>query len=216
MRGGDEYWESKSVSTTYCNQRFGKDGPHCSKTIMRVKGQQIVQMCRQQSSMEPSSSSGWGSKLVTYAPLGLEDVLCLPMKKKVSHKDIIFERWGEQSILKYAYFTNTYNYRTQWLNNSVQLETDGLCWRFLWHSQGHTLQGEGHIGSKKTLEDVHAFDVAFLAILHFILPFAFAGIWSVCRTSVICFWPIYSAVLCVSCSETPNYLFVPFTCTSCS
>ena len=42
--------------------------------------------------------------------------------------------------------------------------------------QGHTLQGKGHIGSKKTVEEVHAFDVAFLAILLFILPFAFAGI----------------------------------------
>ena len=47
---------------------------------------------------------------MTYASLGLEDVLCLPTKKKVSHKDIIF---GKQSILKHAYFTNTYNYRTQ-------------------------------------------------------------------------------------------------------
>ena len=30
----------------YCNQRFGKDGLHCSKTITRAKGQRIVQMLR--------------------------------------------------------------------------------------------------------------------------------------------------------------------------
>ena len=33
-----------------------------------------------------------------------------------------------------------------------------------------------HIGSTKTLEEVHAFDVAFLVILLSIVPFAFAGI----------------------------------------
>ena len=95
----------------YCNQRFGKDGPHCSKTIMRVKGQQ--------SSMEPSSSSGWGSKVFSWwhmLPLAWRMYSAFPWRTK-SVTDIIFERRGKQSILKRAYFTNTYNYRTQWPNN---------------------------------------------------------------------------------------------------
>ena len=108
----------------YCDQRFGKDGQHSSKTITKAKGQRIVQMLRGDPAAEQygAKCKFWvkhrGFQLVTYTPLGLKDVLCLPAKKKVSHKDIVYECRRKQSISKHAYFITTYYYRTQMTQQS--------------------------------------------------------------------------------------------------
>ena len=87
----------RKLFDNYCDQRFGKDGQHSSKTITKAKGQRIVQMLRGDPATEQYGAKFkfWvkqrGFQLVMYTPLGLKDVLCLPAKKKVSHEDIVYE-----------------------------------------------------------------------------------------------------------------------------
>ncbi len=79
--------------TEFCSQKYyGEGGDGCaaarSKAISSARGEQIVKLLKDESLTVEPKFRHWvkkrGFKLLSYPPLGLVDVLCLPAKTKVS------------------------------------------------------------------------------------------------------------------------------------
>ena len=78
--------------TEFCAKKYyGDAGDSCaaprSKSISTKRGQQIINLLKDDSTVVKPGFRYWvkkkGFKLLSYPPLGLVDVLCLPAKKKV-------------------------------------------------------------------------------------------------------------------------------------
>ncbi len=79
--------DQQRLFVEYCCERFAEKGDATSKTIWREKGDKIIRVLNG----DPEAHSYgpkfklWvkkrGFQLISYSPLGLRDVLCLPAKK---------------------------------------------------------------------------------------------------------------------------------------
>ena len=73
----------------YCRDKFSDNG-NTSKTIWKEKGKRIVNVLKGDPVAQRYSATFkfWvkkrGFEVMSYSPLGLTDVLCLPAKKKVN------------------------------------------------------------------------------------------------------------------------------------
>ncbi len=85
--------DQRRLFDQHCKERFQdrEDATGTSKTIWREKGKRIVNVLKSEPAAQHYSPKFkfWvkkrGFELISYSPLGLCDVVCLPAKKNVSH-----------------------------------------------------------------------------------------------------------------------------------
>lgn len=148
--------EQREVFETYCTERYvGESGSQTSKTVTREKGQKIVKLLRNEPGTEAFGSKFkfWvkqrGFSLINYSPLGLKDVLCLPSKKQVSYSHsvnilsalltgLLLQNPNDPTILaKWR--------RVAFVEDFFEILKEVHC------------KEKGHVGSKKTVEEVWTF-----------------------------------------------------------